>query len=422
MAVTAVLIGGSMARAADTDQLQSSLLLYSEENRVQAGEGIVNYTHTLKGGRVLSAGLSFDALTGPSPNGAAPSNGIQTFTRPSGSGSYTAEPGETPLDDTFKDTRISAKGNYSLPFGRLTTVDFGGHFSTEHDYTSVGANLGLTRDLNRRNTTVSFSAAFSHDFVRPEGGTPVPLSIMGVSADDDELEDEFEDERGDREGSGDDTKNVIDAVFGVTQVLDRQTLLRVNYSFSHSSGYLNDPYKILSVVQDRTGAEPGEPVDYLYESRPDSRSKHALYSEVRRYIGGHVVNLSYRYFWDDWGINSHTVDLQYRLPLGGAHALQPHVRWYRQTAADFYSSYLVESAPLPANASADYRLAPFHALTFGLQYFFPLAPQTNFSIGAEYYYQAGDISPPEAFGPLSRFDLFPELKAVMIRAGLSYEF
>jgi hypothetical protein len=421
-AATAALIGSGIAHAADETRLESSLLLYSEIDRVQAAEGIFKVTRTLEGGRLLSGRLTLDGLTGPSPNGATPSNHIQTFTRPSGNGGYSTRPGETPLDDSFHDSRFSLDGSLTQPLDRLTTLVIGSHLSTEHDYTSLGANVGLSRDFNRRNTTLSASAAFSHDLVRPEGGIPVPLSSMGAFTEQEgEGEGEADDDFEGTSGRSDRSKNVFDAVFGLTQVLDRQMLVRFNYSFNHSSGYLNDPYKLLSIVQSRSGTDPGEPVDYIYESRPDNRSKHALYAEVRRYVHGHTVNLSYRYFWDSWGIKSNTVDLRYRLPLSAGHALEPHVRWYRQSAADFYRSYLVDGSSVPAHASADYRLAPFHALTVGLQYLFPVAPKTQFSIGAEFYYQAGDLSPPESFGPLSQFDLFPDMKAVMVRAGFSYD-
>ena len=33
-----------------------------------------------------------------------------------------------------------------------------------------------------------------------------------------------------------------------------------------------------------------------------------MFGEVRRYIAGSVLNASYRYFWDDWGITSQTAD------------------------------------------------------------------------------------------------------------------
>jgi hypothetical protein len=420
MAVTTALLGTGAVRAAGDNRLESSLLLYSEVNRVQAAEGIVGLTRALKGGRLLNARLTLDGLTGASPNGATVSSRVQTFTRPSGNGSYTVKPGEIPFDDTFKDTRYSFDGSLSQPLNRVTTVLFGAHLSTEHDYTSLGANIGFTRDFNRKNTTLSASAAFSHDIVRPTGGAPDPLSLMAAPSDENEIE--REDDEGGHSSGPDKNKNTIDAVLGVTQVLDRRTLLRINYSYSHASGYLNDPYKLLSVVQSPAAAEPGEPVNYIYEARPGSHTRQALFAEIRRYLGGHTIDLSYRYFWDDWGITSQTVDLFYRLPLMAGHALQPHFRWYRQTEADFYNAFLVDGAPLPAHASADYRLAPFHAVTLGLQYLLPVAEDIHLSFGFEYYRQSGDISPPASFGILSQHNLFPDLDAVMVRLGFTRDF
>jgi hypothetical protein len=420
-AITAALLGSGAAQAAEDNRVESSILLYSETNRVQAAEGLVGLTHLFKGDRLLNVRLTLDGLTGASPNGATPSSRVQTFTRPSGNGGYSLPAGEIPLDDTFRDTRYSVDGSLTLPLDRLTSVVFGAHFSGEHDYTSLGANIGFTRDFNRKNTTLSASAAISHDVSRPEGGAPIPLSSMSIVTDgEEEIENEGEDddvERGDGMG-----KNVYDAVFGVTQVLDRKTVLRLNYSYNHSSGYQNDPYKILSVVQGPQAADPGEPVDYVYESRPDGRTKHAIYTQVRRYIGGHTIDLSYRYFWDDWGVKSKTVDFYYRFPLAAGHALQPHFRWYRQTEADFYRSYLLDGSPLPSRATADYRLAPFHAITVGLQYLFPVGPDAHLSIGAEYYGQFGDLSPPTGMGALSRYNLFPDMDAMMVRVGYSHDF
>jgi len=421
-AITASLLGTGAVHAEGDNHLESSILLYSEVDRVQAGEGIIGLTHTFKGDLRLNARLTVDGLTGASPNGAVPSSRIQTFTSPSGNGSYTVKAGEMPLDDTFKDARLSFDGSLSHPLNRITTLVYGAHLSAEHDYTSLGANLGISRDFNHRNTTLSATAGFSHDIVRPLGGTPTPLGIMAASNDDgNEREGEDDGEREGESGPGM-NKNVLDAVLGVTQVLDRKTILMLNYSLSHMTGYLNDPYKILSVVQGPGTADPGEPVNYIYESRPDNRTKQAFYAELRRYIGGHTLDLSYRYYHDSWGINSHTVDLHYRLPLTSGHALQPHVRWYRQTEADFYHTYLVDGAPAPAFASADYRLAPFQAVTVGLQYLYSISTGLYLSLGAEYYRQAGDISPPPSMGILSRSELFPTMDAVMVRLGFSRDF
>lgn len=93
-------------------ETEVAILGYSEVDRVTTIEPVISTSKTFDDNSVVSFRLVVDALTGASPNGAAPSDQIQTFTRPSGSGSYQASAGETPLDDTFHDTRVSLSGSY----------------------------------------------------------------------------------------------------------------------------------------------------------------------------------------------------------------------------------------------------------------------------------------------------------------------
>ena len=414
---TATLLGSGTVAASGSGKIDSSLLIYSESGRVKVAEGVLDLSRNLSERRSVGLRLTLDALTGASPNGATPSNHIQTFTGPSGGSSYVANPGETPLDDTFSDQRVALDGSLRESLNRITFLNVGGHLSWEHDYSSFGVNSGITREFNRRNTTLGVSAAYTHDIVRPAGGAPDPLTSMPPPSNDGEGEEEDE---GGEAGPGE-GKDVFDVVAGVSQILGRNTIARLDYSLSRSSGYLNDPYKILSVVQDENSAAPGEPSDYLYERRPDTRNKQALFSELRRYIAGSTLDLSYRYFWDDWGITSHTADVFLRLPVRGDHAIEPHFRWYRQSEADFYNAYLVGGQAVPNYASADSRLAAFDAVTYGLTYSLPVDAGSRLSLSAEYYTQIGDRGPPDAIGILRQYDLFPALDVFMVRIGFSHE-
>ncbi len=418
-ALTAALIGSSAVHAADQDQVESSLLIYSEKDRVSAAEGIVGISKHLRGDYLLGLRLTFDGLTGPSPNGATPSSKVQTFTRPSGSGSYDTQPGRTPLDDTFKDTRFAADASFGRPIGRMTQGSAGIHFSTEHDYASVGFNVGLTQDLFQRNTTLGLSGAYSRDAVKPEGGAPISLSTMQPPGSGGE---EHEGDDDDGENGPSQAKDIGDVVVSINQVVDRCTIVRLNYSYSHSSGYLTDPYKILSVVQDANSSSPGAPDSYIFEKRPSGRNKQAVYGEVRRYLGGHTIDLAFRYFWDDWGVTSRTADLFFTWQFRNGHTLQPHLRWYNQSAADFHRYFLVKNEPLPENASADSRLARFEALTVGAEYSLPVNAAMRLRFTGEYYTQMGDNSPPEAFGELRQYELFPKLEAFMLRVGFVRDF
>jgi len=160
----------------------------------------------------------------------------------------------------------------------------------------------------------------------------------------------------------------------------------------------------------------------VHERRPSSRNKNAMYGQVRRYFSGNTIDLSYRYFWDDWGITSHTVDAYYQWQTKSGRGVQPHIRWYRQNQADFYRPFLVQGVPFPQYASADSRLAKFDALTLGLQYTLPLNTISRLNISGEYYTQLGDRSPPEAFGSLKGLDLLPKMNALMLRVGYARSF
>jgi hypothetical protein len=403
---------GVVGAPAQATEVRSGILGYTEPGRVSALELISDVRHEFRDGKVGTFRFVYDVLSGPSANGGVPSLRSQTFTSPSGRGSYVTEAGATPLDSSFRDTRFALSGGLTVPWGRLTTASVGLYGSTEHDYLSLGANATLTREFNRKNTTLSLRAARFEDTVNPEGGAPIALAPMlpptGGGGDD------KADSGNARENL---SKNVTDLGLSLTQVLNRRTLLTLNYTNSRVAGYQTDPYKLITVVHATSGA-PLEP--YLFESRPERRLKHAVAGELLGNLGRDVMTLSYRYFDDDWGINSHTGELNYRLNYAANQYLQPNVRWYHQTAADFYRRYLVAGEPTPAFASADYRLGDLTAMTYGLKYGRTLPSGNELSLRVEYYAQTGEHHPADAIGELRELDLFPTVEAWIVNVGYTF--
>jgi len=72
-------------------------------------------TRSFDDDRSLTLGLTVDGLTGATPNGAITQNVPQTFTQPSGNGTFTTPAGELPIDDTFRDTRVSLTASWQQP-------------------------------------------------------------------------------------------------------------------------------------------------------------------------------------------------------------------------------------------------------------------------------------------------------------------
>lgn len=404
----------------------TSLLYYGEsDDRVQDLSLKTLSRRTFVDDRFLTLGLTLDALTGATPNGALPQTFPQTFTKPSGKNTFTTQPGDFPIDDSFRDTRVAISADWQQPLGRLYAMNVGFSGSKEFDYLHLGVNAKLSRDFNNRNTTVSGGIAFASDQVDPLGGTPDPLTPMRTVREDDDDEDNGA-------GSGrsrSEDKDILDLVVGVTQVISRNFLVQLNYSYSEASGYLTDPYKIVPVVDGVSGDAvpivhpPGvEGASHLnlYEHRPDSRTKHSLYAQGKYYMGGKVLDASYRYMTDDWEIDSHTVDLHLRLPIGDTRYLEPHLRFYTQTAAEFYGISLVDGAPLPEYASADYRLGDFDAVTAGLKFGWQTSGGNDMSLRLEYYGQSGNVAKSDLIGGQADREAYPDMDAVILQ--YSYHF
>lgn len=399
---TSSMLAASMQPASSAEtgsdwDVDSAILFYSEKDRVSVIEPVVRARKEIGEDEFLNLRLVLDALTGSSANGAIPQSSPQTFTSPSGDSTYTTPANETPLDPSFHDTRGAFSIDWEKPVNKTLRAIYSANFSKEFDYTSLGLSAQYAWDFNQRNTTFTTGISYNMDLVNPVGGIPVGMSAMPTTT-----------AISKATSGADDTKNVAELLLGVTQVIDRKTLMQFNYTYGNESGYLTDPYKILSVVDGSDNLRLVDP--YLYENRPDSRTRQALYWKTLHQFTEDVVDFSYRYYWDDWGINSHTFDVKYRFELDGNDYIQPHFRYYTQNEADFYHYKLVDGA-IPEYASADYRLGKLTTMTYGIKYGIELDKQSEFSVRAELMKQSVD-----AEGPV------PDVDAAILQLNYSFQF
>ncbi len=416
-------------------QLDTSILFYREAGgRVEATEPSATLTVHGTGGQVLNLGLTVDSITGATPNGAAPADQTQTFVTPlkavgssttvtSASGGstviqlpptpgqvaqaalgrqYTVPPNTLPTDRGFHDRRFAGTFGWSQPLGAITEVGFGGGYSIEHDFSALTANAHVAQSFNGNNTTLSLTGDFESDSSFAYGGMPTPLTSMNAQW-------KTPKSRG---------RTQADIVVGLTEVMSRRWLMQLNYSYGLSNGYQNDPYRILSVVDPASG----EPLDYLYENRPSSRTRQSVFMDNKIDYGWSITDLSGRYFKDSWGIQAVSAELSERVRLSRWLYVEPDARWYRQTAANFFQNYLVDGQPLPAYASSDSRLGKFTALTYGAQVGLNITPTSEIYVRGAYYQQTGDAHPAGAIGQLQNQNLFTGVKATWIMLGYTWDF
>jgi hypothetical protein len=403
-AASVLLAGGavaavaSAAHAADAPrwQFDSSGLLYGELHRTTVVEPMARMTRLFSKGSSLTAQVDFDAITGASPSGAQPSGVVQTTTTPSGN-TKTVPAGDLPLTD-FHDVRGAVDLEYAQPIGSHLTATTGGHWSKEQDYRSLGGRAQLSLEAFQRLSTFTLGASANADVITPLDGTRAAFT------------------EDDRTGVDSNDKHARSWLVGTSRVMTRRWLLGATGTYSEEWGYLSDPYKVVSTLDPVTGHTTGA----LHERRPDRRLRRdVLVSSVYHHTTD-VSYLSYRYYWDDWGVQAHTGDFRIRHDFDETHFVQPHVRFSHQGEADFYSYGIVEGSAKPDFATSDYRLGMLNTVTVGATYGFDLASVPGqITVRGEFMRQWGRGYPDVAVGSQKTYNLAPGVNTGTLMLGWS---
>lgn len=377
---------------------------YSEtKGRVQALEPAIKLNAEFSGERVWSSKIVYDSLTGASPNGALNSSQPQTFTSPSGKASYITKPGEQPLYDQFKDSRVNIATSWSQPLSRLWKWSAGFNGSNEYDYLSLGLNTSFTKESEDKNKSWTLGLSYTSDSITPVGGVPTPSAVMVAP------------NAGPARNGDSESRSTIDLLLGYTQVVNRNWILQSNISLGSSNGYMNDPYKFVTIYEDSPGATLGDPTSYIHENRPDSRFKRSLYISSKNNLKIGYLTTSYRFLNDDWGLSSHTLEAALNFPLTQNWRLEPSFRYYKQSAVDFYQLAIAKGSAVPENITSDYRLGDLTTLAPGIKLIRKLKNGREMRYLLRYYLQTGDTSSFNPIGSQIGQDLIPDTDAFIVQ-------
>lgn len=241
------------------------------------------------------------------------------------------------------------------------------NLSTSREDYSFSFEFGLSdeSDYLSRSYAANLSRGFAMD--------TLTLST-GLSYLDDEVDTNL---NGYGPGMGIQTRQTPEVFVGIHRILDAQSTVALNLTYSRPKGYLSDPYK--QVVRSEPPF-PGSTESFYYpypENRPNMRETWVAYLEGTRLFKELDASLegSYRYFSDDSDLAGHTVEIQWFQRLGDRFVLRPLLRHYLQEQADFYMLSLdgsgIEPSIQPTGRgsyySSDYRLSQFEATTYGLK-------------------------------------------------------
>ena len=227
------------------------------------------------------------------------------------------------------------------------TPSIQGSYSQESDYLSTGISLQDAIDFNKKNTTLAIGGAFTHDTLTPANGRP---SV---------------------------TKESIDAMLGISQVLTKTTVLSANITFGEVTGFISDPYKLAEVNG-----------QLMFEKRPDSKNKQILFVGLQQFITplDASIDIGLRHYTDSYGINAETLSLAWFQKVSPEIIVSPIIRYYTQTAAKFYD---VRFTGYPEFYSSDYRISNMDALSYGIKVIWSATTDLRFDAGVERYQLTG---------------------------------
>lgn len=208
--------------------------------------------------------------------------------------------------------------------------------SYEHDYESHGLVLGASRDYAKHNTTLSFNLMGSRDLAG-RAGDPVFAQLMLSYG----------------------------ARLGLTQILDRRTVVDLALESTVLDGYQASPYRWVAVGGDGIC---GHAAPFCVpENIPDLRVRNAASARLRRAVGEHgSVGVDYRYYLDTWGIRSHTVEPSLSWLPGEATTVTLHYRFYSQGEASFYRPRYFNFDDADGYLTRDRKLSAFFGNEFGV--------------------------------------------------------
>ena len=259
-----------------------------------------------------------------------------------------------------------------------SSFTMGTTWSSERDYDSSSLSATGSWYFNNKNTELSTGVGYTYDRINPTNKVVI-----------------------------DEQKKIIDLIAGVTQVMTRNDLVQLTLRHSQGSGYYSDPYK-------------------AFDERPRSRDSNSFlvrWNHDWESMAG-ISRLTYRYYNDSFGIDAHTLGLEYVQMLSNGWSVMPLLRLHSQNNASFY----VAADPAqgdrptfpPSDAryySQDQRLAAMGAVTTGVKITKRLSRDWVVDAKYEHYeqrsYWALQGDPDRSLSPF---------RARSVQVGLSYQF
>jgi hypothetical protein len=224
-----------------------------------------------------------------------------------------------------------------------TSIGAGLSYSNEFDYNSIGANVSFSKKTKNKNGEFSTKLQTYFDQVT----LIYPIELRNSSP--------IEPGNSEENDYASSPRRTYSGNLAWSQIVNQQLQLSVEGEVVYQEGYLGLPFHRV-YFNDKS---------VHVENLPSSRLKIPLGLRANYFIGDKLIFRSwYRYYFDDWGINSNAIQLETSYKISPFFSVTPFYRFYQQSAADYFASY-GEHTGADEFFTSNYDLSKFSSSFFG---------------------------------------------------------
>ncbi|MFK5855255.1 MAG: DUF3570 domain-containing protein [Bacteroidota bacterium] len=308
--------------------------------------------------------LTIDA--GISAYSSASSSNINPFDGPNEANPYVAASGASSSDALFHLTGIyshSSDDRNNIWSAKIAV-------SKEYDYSSFGFGGSYSKLFNEKNTEISISANVFLDTWR----AIYPIELRPFAPGGDGINNKLftqntitgnPDYNPSFTPLDNEKRQSYSIGFGFSQILTSRLQGSLSVDLVQQNGLLSTPCQRVYFSDIDASYIQNFHLANDIERMPDSRFKVAAGGRLNYYINEiFMVRMYYRYYTDDWGINSHTASIEVPIKISDKFTLYPSYRFYNQTAADYFAPY-DQHLSTEEFYTSDYDLSKFNANQYG---------------------------------------------------------
>ncbi len=264
--------------------------------------------------------------------------------------------------------------------GENFAASFGRYYSEEIDFNAVANFMDLIFKFNDKNTILTLGSSYAYEGWNPSISRNLPV----------------------------DTKTTLSYNSSLMQLISPQSYIQGRYSHTQSDGFLASPYHYL---------ETGSFV--AFDRYPNTRSSDAFALQyVQQFKETIALHGVYRYYRDDWAMQSHTMEFKLYYDLFDTTTVGIKGRYYTQTKAGFVkslSAYTLNDSYIVS----DYRLSALGSYGVGISMAYrpEKLEEQNFLIDLSLNYYSTDKN-----NYILNWYGTPSIEAFYMSVGVSYDY